>query len=126
MIRLALILLCLLRFGVPTWSFAQNTVPQNTVPQNTAAPAISSDQARAALDVLNDPAKRAAFTATLNAIVKAQPHAAATTLAPPSPPAADVAPASPAPTETTVQGLTIPLAPDSLGAQVLLSASAFV
>ncbi len=34
--------------------------------------------------------------------------------------------AKPPPTETTVEGLKIPLAPDSLGAQVLLSASAFV
>ena len=35
--------------------------------------AISPDQARQALEVLNDPAKRAAFAATLNAIIKAQP-----------------------------------------------------
>ncbi len=82
------------------------------------APAISADQARSALDVLNDPAKRAAFTATLNAIVKAQS-------AQPGAPAAPGKPAAPNPAETKVEGITIPLAPDSLGAQVLVSASEF-
>jgi small-conductance mechanosensitive channel len=83
-------------------------------------PTISADQARAALEVLNDPAKRAAFAATLNALTKAPPAGQAPTAAAPAEPAAA------APTQTTVEGLTIPLAPDSLGAQVLLSASAFV
>ena len=73
-----------------------------------------------ALDVLNDPVKRAAFAATLSAIVKTHPGASAVPLA-----AATEADKPPA-TQTTEQGLTIPLAPDSLGAQVLLSASAFV
>jgi small-conductance mechanosensitive channel len=104
MIRVILIILCVAFPGVPTPSFAQ--APANP-------PAISADQAKMALDVLNDPAKRAAFTATLNAIVKGQPVAGT--------PAA----AEPAATETTLEGLKIPLAPDSLGAEVLLSASAF-
>ncbi|MDR3532325.1 MAG: mechanosensitive ion channel [Rhodopila sp.] len=99
---------------MPTPSSAQKT--SNPPP---ASSAISADQARAALDMLNDPAKRAAFAATLNAIVKAQPGTPAAAA-----PAAD--PVTPPPTETAVEGLTIPLAPDSLGAQVLLSASAFV
>ena len=111
MIRLVLIFLCALLVGIPTPSSAQK--PASPPP---AQPAISADQARAALQVLNDPAKRATFAATLNAIVKAQPaatpHAAA--------PAAGAKPA------TTVEGLKIPLAPDSLGAQILLSASDFV
>jgi small-conductance mechanosensitive channel len=95
--------------GVATPSFAQKPANQ---------PAISAEQARAALDVLNDPAKRAAFAATLNAIVKAQPATIAA-----KPPATPAKPASPS---TTVEGLKIPLAPNSLGAQVLLSASDFV
>ena len=84
------------------------------------APAsLSAAQARAALDVLNDPAKRAAFSATLNAIIKAGPTVAA-------PAAAATQAAPPTSTDATVEGLNIPLAPDSLGAEVLLSASAFV
>ena len=114
--RLILLLLGAVLLGVPTPAFAQK--PET--PPSAPAPAISADQARAALDVLNDPAKRAAFAATLNALSKAQPADQT--------PAAGVAgaqAAAPA-TQTKVEGLTIPLAPDSLGAQVLLSASAFV
>jgi hypothetical protein len=115
MIRLALILLSLAFLGLPAAATAQKPSTEQAV----AAP-ISADQARVALDVLSDPAKRAAFAATLNAIIKAQPAAAAS---------AGTAPAQsgkPPPNETTVEGVTIPLAPDSLGAQVLLSASGFV
>jgi small-conductance mechanosensitive channel len=111
MMRLILILLCAVLVGAASPSSAQK--PANP------PPAISADQARAALDVLNDPAKRTAFAATLEALIKAQPAA------PPGAGAA-AAPATAAPTHTTVEGLNIPLAPDSLGAQVLLSASAFV
>jgi small-conductance mechanosensitive channel len=114
MIRLILLILCTIIGGVPTQSAAQKP---NSLP--AAPPAISADQAHAALDVLNDPGKRAAFAATLNAIIKAQPGPATIDVATPPPPATP-------PTEATVEGLTIPLAPDSLGAQVLLSASAFV
>jgi small-conductance mechanosensitive channel len=113
MIRLVLILLCAVLLGVPTPSAAQNPASPPASPP-AAQPAISADQARAALDVLNDPAKRAAFAATLNAIVKAQP-------ATPVP-----APAKPPSTATTVEGMKIPLAPNSLGAQILLSTSEFV
>ena len=113
MIRFVLILLCVVLLGMPASGFAQKP---GSPP--AAAPAISAEQARAALEVLNDPAKRAAFAATLNAIIKAQPGTPA------------AAPArggrNTSRTETTVEGLKIPLAPDSLGAQVLLSASAFV
>ncbi len=88
--------------------------------------AISAEQARAALDVLNDPAKRAAFAATLNALIKAEPaRPAANGAAPPAAAATaatDAAAAAPSPAEA----LKIPLAPDSLGAQVLVSASGFV
>ena len=115
---------------------------QNPASPPAASPGISADQASAALDVLNDPAKRAAVSATLDAIIKAQPGipaparppavaqagAAAPAAAPAAVPAGVPAPvgAKPAPTTTMVEGVNIPLAPDSLGAQVLLSASAFV
>ena len=116
MIRVVLILLCAMAIGVPTPSSAQK--PASSPPP----PAISADQARAALDVLNDPAKRAAFSATLNALIKTAP--AATTTEQAGAVAAEAA--KPSAPQTTVEGVTIPLAPDSLGAQVLLSASAFV
>ncbi|MDR3415036.1 MAG: mechanosensitive ion channel [Nevskia sp.] len=145
--RALLLSFCLLLISHLAW--AQPGVP---------APGISADQARTALDVLNDPKKRAAFAATLDAIVKAQPvlvapaaagtatPGAAVTLPAGVPPAstAIAAPAQAAapgaaapgvaappvaetsPPKTTVEGLTIPLAPDSLGAQLLVSASDFV
>ena len=117
MIRVVQILLCAVVLGVPRPSAAQTA---------SQPPSISADQARAALDVLNDPAKRAAFAATLSAIIKAQPAPRA----PPGTTQAAVAtpaePAKPPPARTTVEGISIPLAPDSLGAQVLLSASDFV
>jgi small-conductance mechanosensitive channel len=110
MIRPLPVLLLLLALLAPRLAAAQKPAQ----PAPPAAPsAISADQARIALDVLNDPAKRAAFAATLNAIVKGQPAAAAPEPAPPAP-------------ATAAEALAIPLAPDSLGAQVLVSASAFV
>jgi moderate conductance mechanosensitive channel len=138
MIRVVLIFLCALLLGVPNPSAAQTPgSPQNSANPQAASPGISAEQAHAALDVLNDPAKRAAFAATLNAIIRTQPAQAAAPTSPPAPSAAApsaAAPAQPAKSpppapaapKTTVEGVTIPLAPDSLGAQVLLSASAFV
>ncbi|MBE7158813.1 MAG: hypothetical protein INR62_10360, partial [Rhodospirillales bacterium] len=77
---------------------------------------ITQDQARLALDVLNDPAKRTAFAATLNAILANQPGSQkAPNAETPSKPAT-----------TSIEGVHVPLAPDSLGAQVLLSASDLV
>jgi small-conductance mechanosensitive channel len=95
-------------------------------PPAAAAPGMTAEQARMALEVLNDPAKRAAVAATLQAILRAQPanhpagHAAAAT------PAAPSAEPEHAPAETTVQGISVPLRPDSLGAQVLVTASDFL
>jgi small-conductance mechanosensitive channel len=96
--------------------------PAPAKPPAVAAPAISPAQARDVLDTLNDPKKRAAFAATLEAITKALPvpplpvaeGAAAGTIA--DQPAADAAPAAPA-------ELALPLKPDSLGARLLVSAS---
>jgi moderate conductance mechanosensitive channel len=95
-----------------------------------ARPALTTDQARQALDVLNDPKKRAEVAATLEAIVKAQPAAKPSDAPAATPPAS----ASPGTTVgTTPPGDTpapaaavLPLAPDSLGADVLVSAAAFL
>ena len=114
MIRFVLILLCAHFWACRASGFAQKS---GTPPCTAGARHLSTEQAHAALEVLNDPAKRAAFAATLNAIIKAQPGTAA---------AEPAEAAKHPPTETTVEGLKIPLAPDSLGAQVLLSASQFV
>ena len=98
MIRLLTVLLaCLLPLGA--------ALAQAPKPAPTPAPAISADQAKAALDVLNDPQKRAAFTATLDAIVKGHP--------------------APAPEPPPAEGLPIPFQPDSIGAQVLVTAADF-
>jgi small-conductance mechanosensitive channel len=113
MIRVILVVLCAVLLGGASPSSAQKPA--------SPPPGISADQARAALEVLNDPAKRAAFAATLDALAKAQPPAPVAAGA--GTPAAQ---AAAPPTHTAVEGLNIPLAPDSLGAQVLLSASAFV
>jgi small-conductance mechanosensitive channel len=86
-------------------------------PPATTAPALTAAQARAALDVLNDPKKRAEITTTLEAIAKAQPAPAA-----PAPGAAAANPAAGA----AQTGLQIPLAPNSLGAQVLVGAESFL
>jgi small-conductance mechanosensitive channel len=64
-----------------------------------AAPALTPAEAHQMIDLLNDPQKRAAFTATLETLAKAE-----TVVAPPKPPA----PAD-----------TVKLAPDSIGAQLL-------
>jgi len=90
----SLILVWLLALALAAPALAQSPPPQ-----------ITPDQARQALDVLNDPAKRAQFTATLEAIVNGAPAT------PPAP--AD-------------QALPIQLAPNSLGADVLLGASHFL
>ncbi len=67
-----------------------------------AVPALSQAEARQLTDLLNDPQKRAAFTATLQTLAKAT-----AAVAPPPKPA-------------------VPLAPDSIGAQVLTESSAWL
>src|SRR5665213_2518286 len=115
-----LVLLCLLTLlavplaaaQVPSLFTDTPTTPDAPAkPNPPASPAasITPEQARQALDVLNDPAKRAEITATLEAIARAQPAAAAT-----APPASSATP------------LGIPLAPDSLGAAVLVGGSDFM
>jgi len=117
-------------FLFPVWqAAAQKPVTQ------TAPPAISAEQARIALDVLNDPRKRAAFAATLDAIVKGQtaPLTQAPTPQAPTPPAPTplapasqpIAPAGPA-GEIKPEDQILPLSADSLGAQLLVTASDYV
>jgi small-conductance mechanosensitive channel len=102
--------------------FARDTAysQEKATPQaaGTRAPALTPEQARSVLDTLNDPKKRAAFEATLETLVRAQPEPAA---APPPQPAAAQESAPP-----SGEGIAIQLAPDSLGAEVLLTVSAFL
>jgi moderate conductance mechanosensitive channel len=130
MVRLCLWLLVFLPLAIAPWNVghtqqkpaAQATAPAAGSPAATPFGALSPEQARTALDTLNDPKKRAAFAATLEALVKAQPDpptAPGPATAPSNPPANAAAPASP-------EGIPIELEPDSLGAQVLLSASTFL
>ncbi len=99
------------------------------------SPALTPAQARAALEVLNDPKKRAEVTATLEAIARAQP-APATSVATPadraSTAAAATRPGSAAPAPgakpppAAPEQKTLALAPDSLGAQLLLRGETIV
>jgi small-conductance mechanosensitive channel len=104
--------------ALPPPALAQKPARADTPSPPAAVQGISPEQARQALEVLNDPARRAAFAATLNAIVKAQPT---------QPAAGKPVGATPEDNAAAPQSaLPIPLAPDSLGAQVLVSASAVV
>jgi small-conductance mechanosensitive channel len=119
MLRLCLWLLVTVSLAIAPWDggHAQPKPGPQATPPAAGSP-LSPDQARAALDTLNDPKKRAAVAATLEALVKNQPDPPAG--APPPAPAANPAPSS------TPEGIPIQLEPNSLGAQVLLSASAFL
>ncbi len=81
MIRLLAAWFLALSIALP--AHAATTVPSGPPPGPPPAPppaptpAITVDQAKAALDMLNDPQKRAAFQATLEAIVAAKPAPAA-------------------------------------------------
>jgi small-conductance mechanosensitive channel len=88
-------------------------VPSTAAPANAPAsvtPSVSPAEAQRLVDLLNDPKKRADFTATLAAIAKSLPQ--------PQP-----QPAAAAPEAAT---LAIPLAPDSLGAELLVSGSSLL
>jgi moderate conductance mechanosensitive channel len=83
---------------------------------------LTPEQARQALDVLNDPKQRAAIAATLEAIAKAGPAPAGVT-APARPPSNSPQASPPAAGTGVSTPLGLQLAPDSLGAAVLVSAS---
>jgi small-conductance mechanosensitive channel len=100
------------------------------VPQATAAPAtkavtaasdptLTPEQARRALEVLQDDAKRRQTIEVLRAISNVQPAAQ------PAPPAASAAGASSPPSAAANPGETT-VAPNSLGAEMLLQASAWI
>jgi small-conductance mechanosensitive channel len=99
----SMIFLALLVWLLPVAGRAAPAAPAAGATPAAAVPAVeklSPGDAQAVLDVLNDPVKRAAFTATLNAMVRAT-HAVA-----PKP-----APAA------------VPLAADSVGAAVIASSA---
>ena len=101
-------------WGAEPDSAAPNAgAPHSATPNaaSTALPAITPAQANQVLEVLNDPAKRAAFAATLQAIVKGVPTAPL---------------AAKPPVKASASGLRIPLAPDSVGAKVLVGATGFL
>jgi small-conductance mechanosensitive channel len=115
MVRMFAYVLVVLGLAIgPVWAAATAPTPApppGATPAPTAIPAITPAQAAQVLDVLNDPSKRAAFAATLQAIVKGLPA-----------PQAAAKPAVVAP----ATGLPIRLAPDSIGAQVLMGGSSFL
>ena len=108
--------------------------------QPAPASGLTPDQARAALTVLNDPTRRAALIAALQAIAQ-QTHPAPgasgqnPSTAPPNrsaakPQSSDTAPdqpaATPSPSTDPAPAGTIELAPDSLGAAILVGGSRFL
>ena len=100
-------------FLLPLLLLVRAAAAQPPPPAAAPAPALTPDQARQALEVLQDPARRAQAIAVLEALAKV---AAA---APAKPGEAPPAP-QPAKMETA------PLAPNSLGAQILLDASGWL
>ena len=84
-------------------------------PPVTPATQISPDDARRALEVLNDPQKRAQITSTLEVIARTPPSAPAETASAATSPAPEPAGKSAG-----------PLVPNSLGAAVLVGASGFL
>ncbi len=106
--RLPLVLLAIL-LSWPAWAQVAAPAPRPA----PAAPAIGAGQAQQTLDVLRDDKRRAELITTLETIARSAPAVAA--------------PAGPGPaTVATPVGTTLPLAPDSLGAQLVLQVSAAV
>jgi small-conductance mechanosensitive channel len=139
MIRLfarVLIMLMLIAAGAVQAAAADQgsvVVPTSTAStSNSSANGVTPAQAAQVLDVLNDPTKRAAFSATLQAIVKGLPTpdapATSTTAAstPAKPAAATSAPARPAAGTKPSTASPIRLAPDSIGARALMGASSLL
>jgi len=102
-------------------------VPAVAAPAPSPPPApvsgITPEQARQALDVLNDPAKRADVVNTLEAVVKALGAAPVATAPAPAPPAPKVAAPAHPPASTAPKGVTV--VPGSLGAALLGGAGGF-
>ena len=129
-------LLVLLLLLVPGPARAQDPHPPPhalaAAGQAAAAP-LSPSEAKQLLDVLNDPARRAQFTATLDRMARAMPQAlpapatsaratsAPATSAPATPPAAAAIPAAPA-----AKPAAPSLLPHSLGAELLVGLSGWL
>ncbi|HUZ62752.1 MAG TPA: mechanosensitive ion channel domain-containing protein [Acetobacteraceae bacterium] len=100
------------------------SAPPASVP--AAAPQLSPAQAQQVISLLQDPKQRAAFLALLQAVAHAPPVAAAAQPAatpPAAKPAGTPVAATPAAPAAKAAALPLPLAPDSLGAQLLVDAS---
>ncbi len=95
---------------------APKPAPATTAAQHPPSPALTPAQAQQALEVLTDPARRDQTIAVLQALAKTAPTAAAATAAPGATPPPAAAPAA-------LSALAAPLAPDSLGAQLVFGAS---
>ncbi len=117
-IRRIILPLLLLSAAIPRAGLAQpaaapptgaTPAPAAQAPKPAPAAALNAAQAKDALDALQDPKKRAQLISVLDAIAK--------TGIVPAPPPAPAPPPSPAAAEPS---LAIPLAPDSLGAQLLV------
>ena len=135
-LRTTLLIVTLIPLIAPARLLAASPPTAAPVPPLTAA------QARQALDVLNDPQKRAQVANTLEAIMKAEglnPPAAnaapanepaAVSASPPAAtpaaPAAAAAPATATPSAAAPEPSKVALNPDSFGAALLLSASGFL
>ena len=125
--RAALIALPLL-FALPVLALAQAAPAPTPAPAATPAPSLTAQQAQQVLAVLQDDAKRAQFIAVLQNMARALPQPSVS----PAMPAAAGQPvvagtAAPGGAPATADAkLTIPLAPDSLGAQVLVGASQYL
>ena len=94
-------------------------VPTTAAQVPAPASALTPAQARQALDVLKDDARRKQMISVLEAIAVAAPSMAAAAPLPP----ADAKPSEVTKPGEAKPGAPVPLAPDSLGAQLLVSAS---
>ena len=115
------ILLACALFALP--AFAQTgTSPKAAAPAASNADVLTPDQAKRALDTLQDDKKRAQMIDTLRAIAQASPKAQAALPAQASPPA-QAAPQTQAAPPAAEPQVALPLTEDSLGAQLLLTVS---
>lgn len=89
-------------------------------PAQAQAPQPAGSEIDRLIEVLRDDARRAAFLRALEAARAAPPAAEAPAAAPATPPAAEAAPAAETPGQAAVGAL---LAPNTLGAQLLMGAS---
>ena len=113
--------------AAPNAPAAAAPAPAIHPPAGAPAPAavpVPSAQAQQVLDLLRDDRRRAEFTATLEALLKAAPAASGAQPGAGSAGTATPAGAATAPASAPAVASVIPLAPDSLGAEVVERASA--